>query len=427
MEVLTDNHQKRTLLAIFEDDSDFAGLKELLGDYYLFERCCDVSKGMQAIKELCDSVSAVIVKKDFVAGNCMENYLQIQNDPKMSTLPIVLYIDGEVTDEVAELLENGIDDMISPYFKGRIVHHILERAIKIKDSTTFYEIEKMLRELPSLIYLKDSEGKYVFSTHYWHHLKQDGDPDWNIRGKTDVDIRKDKENAKMAQQKDMEILATGKGTSYTIEVNADGIQDFLEIIKQPVRDKNGNVTGIIGLINNVTDKELLKRQLEEKTKTDQLTGLFNRSYFEQYTAGLGEHDIFPVTFVSADCNWLKMINDTYGHLVGDEYLRMTALLFKVVLPQDAKVFRVGGDEFIIVLPKTDAQQAGEIISRLKAEEKMFAIKEKNVSISYGSYTMQGCHGCKQFDRCSNCVIMAVEQADKEMYHSKRLFKQSCAL
>lgn len=426
MEVLNDNNRKRTLLAIFESDSEFAGLKDLLGDYYLFERC-PLSEGMKKIKELCDSVSAIVVTKDFIEQGGEVKLSQIANDPKMSTLPVVLYVGSVVTDEHMKFLGVGIDDVISPLYKARLAHHILEKAIKLKDSTTFYEIEKMLRELPSLIYLKDSEGKYVFSTHYWHHLKQDGDPDWNIRGKTDIEIRKDKENAIMAQQKDMEILATGKGTAYTIEVNADGVQDFLEIIKQPVRDQKGNITGIIGLINNVTDKELLKRKLEEKTKTDQLTGLYNRNYFEQYTAELGKQDIFPVSFVSADCNRLKMINDTYGHIVGDEYLRMTALLFKVVLPESTKVFRVGGDEFIIVMPNTSAEQTKEQISRLKAEEKMFAIKENNVSISYGSYTMQNCFGCKQFDRCSNCVIMALEQADKEMYKNKRLFKQSLAI
>ena len=58
-------------------------------------------------------------------------------------------------------------------------------------------VERMLAELPSCIYLKDRECRYVFSTHYWTHLNAEGE-DWTIRGKTDLDIRKDKDNARLA-------------------------------------------------------------------------------------------------------------------------------------------------------------------------------------------------------------------------------------
>ena len=54
----------------------------------------------------------------------------------------------------------------------------------------------MLKQLPSNIYLKDAEGKYVFCTQYWHHLDKSGEKHWTIRGKTDLDIRKDKTNGR---------------------------------------------------------------------------------------------------------------------------------------------------------------------------------------------------------------------------------------
>ena len=424
MEVLSDKTKKRTLLAVMGSDSRYERLTGILQGQYEFIRCADYSRAVTTIKKLCDSISAVISEREFITENGDAHLVEIEGDAKLSALPLIMCVDTEIGDEDSQYMDKGVIDILSLGYTNRLMRHIIDNSIRIKDSATFLEIEKMLKELPSLIYLKDSEGKYVFSTHYWHHLKQDGDPNWNIRGKTDIDIRKDKENAIKAQQADMELLRTGKGTAYTIEINEDGVQEFLEIIKQPVRDENGNITGIIGLINNVTDKELLKRQLEEMTKVDRLTGLYSRSYFEQFTAQLGEQDALPVTFISADCNGLKMINDTYGHLVGDEYLRMTALLFRVTLPKDAAVFRVGGDEFIIVLKNTDEAAAGELMEKMKSEEKMFTIKEKTVSISYGSHTIDDCKGCKQYERCSNCVLMAVEQADKEMYNNKRVFKQS---
>ena len=70
-------------------------------------------------------------------------------------------------------------------------------------------------------------------------------------GKEDMEIAK-------------EMLRTGKGTNYIIEEKADGVTDYLELIKRPVRDKDGKITGIIALINNVTEQQLLRMSLEEK-------------------------------------------------------------------------------------------------------------------------------------------------------------------
>ena len=144
--------------------------------------------------------------------------------------------------------------------------------------------KKILKEIPSNIFFKDTECRYVFSTHYWRHLQGAEDPSWDIAGKTDLDIRKDKENAKLAMEQDREILRTGKGTQYVIEINQDGVTEFLELIKNPVRDDDGNIIGIVGLINNVTEKVLLEKKLEKYAHTDMLTGLYNRNYFEEWVS-----------------------------------------------------------------------------------------------------------------------------------------------
>ena len=66
--------------------------------------------------------------------------------------------------------------------------------------------KKILKEIPSNIFFKDTECRYVFSTHYWRHLQGAEDPSWDIAGKTDLEIRKDKENAKLAMEQDREII-----------------------------------------------------------------------------------------------------------------------------------------------------------------------------------------------------------------------------
>lgn len=160
--------------------------------------------------------------------------------------------------------------------------------------------KKISREIPSNIFFKDTECRYVFATHYWRHLNRDGDSSWDIAGKTDLDIRKDKENALLAMEQDKEILKTGKGVSYVIEVNQDGYTEYLELIKNPVRDDDGKIIGIVGLINDVTEKVKLEKELENYARTDLLTGLFNRHYLEYWLVNSLNTGLYPLCVISAD-------------------------------------------------------------------------------------------------------------------------------
>lgn len=214
----------------------------------------------------------------------------------------------------------------------------------------------------------------------------------------------------MAMKADMEVIKSGKGTSYTIEINEDGIQEFLEIIKRPLINEQGKVTGIIGLLNHVTEYELMKRKLEELVRTDELTGLYSRHYFDEYLQELQKKERYPISVISADCDGLKKINDTYGHLVGDEYIRMASLLFRMVLPKESAIFRMGGDEFIILLPSTDEETARVYMEQMKQKENMFQIRGKKLSVSFGMSSMKN-----SSDSASECI----EKSDMNMYQEKR--------
>ena len=260
-------------------------------------------------------------------------------------------------------------------------------ASYFSDSMTFEEMEKILSLLPANIYLKDAEGRYVFCTQYWHHLRDKDEPGWTIRGKTDVEIREDKENALLAMEKDREIMRSGKGCRYVIEIFQNGVQEFLEIVKEPIRDGKGNIVGIVGLINDVSESEKLKRKLNRMAMTDSLTGLGNRNSLmrdlEKLTA-----DSLPISIVSADCDGLQMVNDTYGRATGDEYIRMTAMVMELALPEDAMVYRVGGDEFTIVLVNTDENEAKGIMRMFKEQYDQYRIQNQPLSISYGISTAE---------------------------------------
>lgn len=112
-------------------------------------------------------------------------------------------------------------------------------------------LRNVIDAIPSNIFLKDPELNYIFSSHYWDQIDHSAE-DFDIYGKSDWDVRKDTTNLENVDKTDHEILATGEGRQYTIKAEVDGRTQYLNIVKAPVRDNDGNIIGIVGLINDVS-------------------------------------------------------------------------------------------------------------------------------------------------------------------------------
>lgn len=351
----------------------------------------------------------VLVASDAATENDYKILKEINSKKTLLPASVIVVTPRTPNEKEYECLEYGVLDFISKPYSERLILNRLDKLTNVRNSIHLQELENILKHLPSNIFLKDAEGKYVFCTHYWHHLHGADEPGWTIRGKTDVEIRKDTENAKMAMEKDKEILRTGKGAHYVIEVNADNVQEFLEIIKEPVHDDHGNIYGIVALINNVTEQEKLRRKLQHLAITDELTGLYNRTYLHEVLKTIVSDERLPLGFISADCNYLKQVNDHYGHLIGDEYIRLVGVLFKMVLPEDAMFFRVGGDEFLAIIPKATEPQLLNFILQLKSKAQMLQIRGRRFSVAFG----YSCMTSKNDD-----IMRYLERADHEMYTDK---------
>ena len=340
----------------------------------------------------------------------IEKLIRFVNDRNNDLLafPIVILTDADHIAADEAFLGGVVVDCIEKPIRPAVFRNRLANAEQLVSSVSFNEFSEMLRSLPANIYLKDNQGRYVFSSQTWHHLNTEGDQDWTIRGKTDLDIRKDKENAQRALESDLKLVRTGQGTSYIIEEN-DGEQEFLQIIKEPLFYEDGRVRGIIALINIVTEQEQMRRQLRERYITDQLTGLYNRSYYTEYLAELERNAPDPLSIIIADCDHLKHINDTYGHIAGDQYIRACADLLRCGLPKDALIFRTGGDEFAAFLPGTGEEEAAKLTERIREGEGKYRIEGNPLSVSIGCSTMRGTNDLKHF----------IGEADQRMYADKQ--------
>ncbi len=255
--------QQKNILMILPEDAEPVEFCSLLTRYNYTRLCFTEEEGFSFLAQNSDIVSAVVWDIRLALQSNFETIQAVSADPRFASIPIIVVSPDAPTEADMRCLEFGASDLISPPCPWELLSKRIYNAIRAKDSATFYEIEGMLQKLPCNIFLKDAEGRYVFSTQYWRHLEKRSDPNWTIRGKTDMEVRKDKENAKRAYESDRKILATGQGAHYVIEENEDGIQEFLEIVKEPVFDAEGEINGIIALITDVTEREQLKRGIKK--------------------------------------------------------------------------------------------------------------------------------------------------------------------
>jgi len=139
----------------------------------------------------------------------------------------------------------------------------------------------------------------------------------------------------------------------------------------------------LGFSKDVTDRKKAEEELVHLSYHDQLTGLYNRRFFEEELKRLDTRKNLPLSIVMGDINGLKFINDSFGHETGDNYLRKTAGIIQKACRADDLVARLGGDEFVIALTKSGAPEAGNLIKRIEdliAKEKPGRIQ---FSVSFG--------------------------------------------
>jgi diguanylate cyclase (GGDEF)-like protein/PAS domain S-box-containing protein len=116
---------------------------------------------------------------------------------------------------------------------------------------------------------------------------------------------------------------------------------------------------------------------------DPLTKLYNRRFYEEELARLDVERNLPIALIMADVNGLKLVNDAFGHEKGDHLLRTIAKIIKEKCRSDEIVSRIGGDEFIILLPKTNEDEAKQLINRIHSAVEKRGEKNSIMSVSLG--------------------------------------------
>ena len=173
-----------------------------------------------------------------------------------------------------------------------------------------------------------------------------------------------------------------------------------------------NEDGVVSyrmVISDITERKDSADQLVYLSTHDHLTGLYNRRYFESQLLQIDTQENLPLSIIMFDVNGLKLVNDSFGHDLGDVLLNKASETIKKACRKDDFIARIGGDEFVLVLPKTSKAETEKIASHIKLLTSKVIVANIELSISFGYDTKE---------TINQLISETVVEAENHMYKHK---------
>lgn len=197
-------------------------------------------------------------------------------------------------------------------------------------------------------------------------------------------------------------------------------QDYTFI---PIKNQQGEVDHVCISLIDVTDTAIYQKKLKEAlqavseaSQQDGLTGIYNRHFLEETVAkefSRVRRYGGTLSFIMFDIDNFKSINDTYGHLAGDEVLRATSDRLRNVLRQSDTLGRYGGEEFGAILPETDLIGAQVLAERIREKVERATISHENITLNV---TISA--GISEYHERMNRHEELIKEADDALYQAK---------
>jgi diguanylate cyclase (GGDEF)-like protein/PAS domain S-box-containing protein len=208
------------------------------------------------------------------------------------------------------------------------------------------------------------------------------------------------------------VLKTGKTialANHTILISKSGREYPITDSAAPIMGENGEIRGVVLAFRDVTFEKEKMDAIRYLSYHDQLTGVFNRPFFEEELKRLNTKRNLPISVVLADVNCLKLTNDAFGHATGDKILKKSANIIQHCCRGDDIFARVGGDEFAILLPRTSEEDAKRIVDRIKSICAATQTQAVALSVSFGIATKNEVH---------DDIRQVQKKAEDDMYKNK---------
>lgn len=299
-----------------------------------------------------------------------------------------------------------------------------------KKTVTFTQIaESLASNYDEIYYVDIAEGSYVgYEFNNIYGQLEISDTGEDFYGESIINIPKivhkqDREMLIEFLNKDnlISLLEDRKARSINYRIMVSGRSRYVRMTVRKTSDGTHFIIGVENIDAEIKrEKQHLKALKTEKelARRDELTGTKNKTAYKELEASMQSNidsdiDYLPFALIVCDANDLKKINDTQGHVAGDEYIKESAKLLCDIF-KHSPVFRVGGDEFVVFLRGDDYARKQELMDRLRNQ--VIENKQSGNGAILAS-------GIAEYDpKSDNLVSDILDRADKAMYENKQKLK-----
>jgi diguanylate cyclase (GGDEF)-like protein/PAS domain S-box-containing protein len=274
----------------------------------------------------------------------------------------------------------------------------VEEALRGREA----ELRALFASMKDLVIIYSKEGRYlnIATTDFQMLIK----PPEQLVGKTIHEVLPEDEADRWVGHIQM-VLENQKTMPIEYSLEFDHQMIWFNALVSPL-----NKDSVIWVARDITAQKHVQEETHFLSIHDALTKLYNRTFFEEELSRLEKSRHFPVSIFMIDVDDLKTVNDTQGHPAGDELLQRTARVLLESFRSEDMVARIGGDEFVAILPRTNAEAAQLALKRINH---FLELNNKNkpneLKISIGMATSDQ----------QAPLAETVKKADDRMYQDKR--------
>ena len=396
------NGQSSMLHAILNSTEDLIFFKDLDGKYIN----CNQAYARHHGKEIADirGLTSHDLHKPILANRFMEEDKEV-----MQTLKSMRY-------ELLGRNSNGervmLETIKSPYFDESnnlvgvvgIIRDITKRHnIELELSESRRYLRAILETSLDAFWVLDKDGNFLDFNSAFCQMCGYSRAELLKMNIEDLEIL---ENRNAIEKRIHRILTEGRDRFETVHRKKDGTTYDIEIVSSLFDSEQSLV---VGFARDISQNKEKSKRINFLSFHDHLTGLYNRRYIEDSIMRLDTNRNYPFTIMMLDVNGLKLTNDAFGHHTGDQVLVSVSEAIKKVCREDDIIGRIGGDEFVILLPKTDRSDAEKIRKRIEKTAAETDLDSVIVSVAIG-YSIK--------NHPEQSIEEVMKEADSMMYRNK---------
>lgn len=422
------------VLVIDDDEEDYFIVKQLLSRIVSPHYVVDWTATIDEAQAKMQDGSYDIYLVDYWLG--ADTGLDLFNSMDSCDAPFILLTGlGDVTVDVAAMEAGAADYLV----KGEIDANILERSIRyainnfqileeLKQSLEKYEeLGVAIRNISTGVVIADAQAPdmpilYVNPA----FTKITGYTEAEVIGRNCRFLQGGGTNPDTLELLRASIRKREPFAGVLLNYRKDGTGFWNELRLNPIFDSKGNLTRYVGLQTDITDRISTEEQLLHNALYDKLTDLPNRTLFldrlEQALSYAKRNTNYNFSVLFLDIDRFKIINDSFGHPIGDELLIAVAHRLMNCIRAEDTISRFGGDEFVILLPNTPSlSNAITVANRIHEDIKhpfKLSSQDITVSVSIGITLIQSDYGIAED---------VIRDADIAMYRAKSMGRAQYAI